>query len=431
MAFFETDLAVVGAGAAGLMTAISAGRARNKYFPSKESPPRIVLFDSRTKIGAKILISGGTRCNVTNRRVVPADYNGGPRHIVKHVLEAFTPGQTMDFFESIGVKLVLEPTGKYFPETHSGRTVLEALVKETDRLGIELLSGIKITNIRKEAQEFLLEGKKLPEGSGDFSCRAKRVVVCTGGLSYPETGSDGEGLRVAERLGHPMVWTSPALTPLLSDDEFWKSLSGISVEARLSFYAKGRKAAQTRDALLFTHFGYSGPAALDISRHFVRAKTKDRPSVQASFLPDETEESLGHILASVQKSSPKKTIKNFLIERFGFPERFVEIFLKKAGLEEGEILSKMKRLTIGRAAHLLLNCPLNVTGGVGYKKAEVTAGGVDLSAVRQATMESKKVPGLYFAGEILDMDGRIGGFNFQWAWSSGWIAGESAVRSLR
>lgn len=407
-------VAVVGAGAAGLMSAISAARAG----------ARVLLLDSREKIGAKILISGGTRCNVTNRRVTPSDYQGGPPHIVKHVLEAFTPDRARHFFEEIGVGLALEPSGKYFPVTNSGKTVLEALVKECARAGVELKTGVKIGSLKKEDGLFALEAKGV---AAPF--RARRVILATGGLSYPETGSDGTGLALAEKLGHVLVPTAPALTPLLTDDKEWASLSGLTLEdVKLSYYGGGKKAAEARGGFLFAHFGFSGPAALDISRHFAYASANDRPVIEANFLPKHTEQSLISSLDAFCVKHPKKALKTFLTEQEALPERFGDVLLKKLKMMGGRRLREFPRREKMALVRQLVRCALPVSGVYGYKKAEVTAGGVDLKEVNASTMESKKVPGLYFAGEMLDMDGRIGGFNFQWAWSTGQIAGTAAAK---
>jgi predicted Rossmann fold flavoprotein len=391
------------------MTSIWVGRRAQ----ARGAPLSILLLDTRPTIGAKILMSGGTRCNVTNQEVKPSDFQGGPRHFVKHIFEAFTPQETVRWFKEIGVEIVLEPGGKYFPVTHSAKTVLEALMKEADRVGVILKTGIRITEITKEDERFHLKS-----ADGAFAVSARKVVLTTGGLSYPTTGSDGTGYKIAESFGHKIVNTFPALTPLLTNDSDWKSLSGISLDARLTFFRNGKKTCQHRDSFLFTHFGFSGPAALNISRHLASAKREDHPQIEASFLPDETSESLKTAFQSAEKKSPEKFVKNLLIEEFSLPARFVETFLKKVGLSQKQL------------ARFLLHYPLEVEGVFGYKKAEVTAGGVDLKEVTVATMESKLVHGLYFAGEILDVDGRIGGFNFQWAWSTGAVAGRSAAASL-
>ncbi len=414
-------VAIVGAGAAGLMTAIWAGRTAQ----AKQISLHILLFDTRLKIGAKVLMSGGTRCNVTNKEVEPSDYEGGPSHFVKHVFEAFTPQETIRFFQEIGVELVLEPTGKYFPVTHSAQTVLDALTEEAERVGVTLKRGVQITKIKKGDDLFHLKS-----ADGAYQVSARKVILTTGGLSYPTTGSDGTGYGIAKSFGHAIVNTFPALTPLLTNDDEWKSLSGITFETKLSFFRNGKKECDYCDSFLFTHFGFSGPAALDVSRHFASTAKEENPQIVASFLPNSTEEFLKAVFQTAQKKSPSKLIKNLLAEEFSLPDRFVEAFLKKMGVSGKDSIGKCSSENRKKLVRFLLNYPLEITGVFGYKKAEVTAGGVDLKEVKVSTMESKIVDGLYFAGEILDVDGRIGGFNFQWAWSTGAVAGQSAARSL-
>lgn len=414
------DVAIVGAGAAGLMSAISAGRAAE----TKRSRLNVVLFDTRQKIGAKILMSGGTRCNVTNREVTISDFHGGPSHFVKHVFDAFDLEETLHFFKGIGVDLALESSGKYFPVTHSAQTVLDALMREMRQVETRLMSGVRIKEVGKQEDLFCLKGD---EGALFL---AKKVILTTGGLSYPNTGSDGIGYQIAKSFGHEIVPTFPALTPLLTPEKDWKTLSGISFDVKLSLFKNGSKAAEYQDAFLFTHFGFSGPAALDISRYFASAKKEENPRIFISFLPDFSEESLGSALKAIREKAPKNLIKNILAKRFSLPERFIEVFINKIGIRSQKTIGQMSHECHRKLVHSLLHYPLEVTGVFGYKKAEVTAGGVDLKCVNFSTMESKVIDGLYFAGEILDVDGRIGGFNFQWAWSTGAVAGRSAARSL-
>jgi hypothetical protein len=413
----KSDIAVIGAGAAGLMAAISAAR------ESVSNHPQVTLLDTRQKIGAKILISGGTRCNVTNRSVTPADYHGGPAHFIKHVLEAFTPEQTREFFEEIGVPLVLETTGKYFPATHSGKTVLEALMAEAARLGVVLKTGCRINLLEKRGECFDLK-------SDAFELPARRVILATGGLSYPETGSDGTGYALAKFLGHTLVPTAAALTPLLCHDEDWQSLSGIAVDSVLYYYENERKITQCSGALLCTHFGFSGPAALDISRFWSRGNAKNKPQIFANFAPQHNTETVKKMIDEQKEFYADRRVKKFVMEQFLIPERLAEVLLKKASIGKDQLFGRMTSLQKKALLNCLTNCRLEITGVYGYKKAEVTSGGIALEDVKVSTLESKKTPGLYFSGEIMDVDGRIGGFNFQWAWSSGAIAGRSAARSL-
>ncbi len=400
---------MIGAGGAGLMAAITAGR---------EGRHSIVLLDSRNKVGAKILISGGTRCNVTNKAVIASDYQGGAKHFLRHVFDAFPPDKTIRFFEEIGIRLVLEPTGKYFPTTNSGRTVLEALLKELNRVQVPLQTNVRITTIQKKADYFEL----ISENQRFY---ARRVVLATGGLSYPETGSDGTGFLMAKELGHHIVPTSPALTPLTSDDVQWQGLSGITLEARLSFFSHGKKKAESRGSFLFTHFGFSGPAVLDLSRHYATSSAEDK-RIEANFIPSQNEELLSKAFEKAKHSHQR--IHNFLSEQFLLPARFAEIIVQKLGWVHEKSMKDCSASDRSRLVQALLRASLRVSGVLGYKKAEVTAGGVDLRQVNVATLESKIVPGLFFAGEILDVDGRIGGFNFQWAWSSGVVAGHGAAK---
>lgn len=404
------DIAVVGAGAAGLMAAISASREA----ASCDKKISILLIDSKNKVGSKILISGGTRCNVTHATIRRSDYHAGVAHFTEHVFKAFSQQSTMDFFKEIGVSLVLEETGKYFPSTHSGRTVLEALLKECGRLRVQNVFGHKISQVMREEGCFELDG-----------IRARRVILCTGGMSYPETGSDGTGYQIAKAHGHSILHPVPALTPLLSNDPDFHELSGVAVPVILEFYHNEKKEASSEGSFLFTHFGFSGPAALDISRYWSLTNNQKKSSLVANFCP---RASAQEVRADLDSLGPDASaLERHLTAHAGIPKRLTELLFKRAGIRKGRSLDRGWR---ERLMTQLFRCPLPVTGVYGFKKAEVTAGGVDLREVSFSTMESKKAPGLYFAGEIVDVDGRIGGFNFQWAWSSGAVAGRSAVRSL-
>lgn len=413
----ERSLAVVGAGAAGLCAAIWAAR-------SGLREGRVRLYDSRTKIGAKILLSGGTRCNVTHRSVKPSDYCGGAPHFIRHVLEAFTPERTREFFSELGVELALEPTGKYFPTTGKARTVLEALLRECDRLGVELVQERKITGVRP------LEGGFRLEDAEGRVVRAERVILATGGLSLPETGSDGTGLKIARELGHAIVPTHPALTPLTTSEPLWKRLAGIALHVQLSLYARGRKIREVTGSLLFTHDGFSGPAPMDLSRHYLEARKEGTPEVRVKFLPGVDEPALIQALQSGRQREGLKSVRHYLAAAYGLPMQLAELVCRLSGLSGDSRLKEVTTLQRKALLKNLLDRPLEIDGTLGYRKAEVTAGGVQLSEVRVGTLESKKVAGLHFAGEILDVDGRIGGFNFQWAWSSGHVAGRACAEAL-
>lgn len=383
------DIAVIGAGAAGLTAAI---------FAKRTAPgARVVAFDGAPKIGAKILISGGGRCNVTHDVVTPGDFNGS-RNAIAKVLRTFPVGQTIAWFESMGVFLKREETGKLFPVTDRARTVVDALLAAAGE--VEILTGHRIGSLEEVA--------------------AKRVILATGGRSVPKTGSDGRGYAMVRAVGHTVTDVFPALVPLLLPPDHWATrISGTSTDAELSVRSEtGRVLARHRGSMLCTHFGISGPVVLDISRDWILAKGV----LVANFLPGQSFESLEAAFVAEAARNPRATVGSFLRGRI--PER---LLMAIAG--ESTPLGRMTKDERRRMVRSLVEHVLPVTGDRGFDYAEVTAGGVPLSEIDVATMASRKREGLYLCGEILDVDGKIGGYNFQWAWASGRLAGIHAARS--
>jgi predicted Rossmann fold flavoprotein len=389
------DIAIIGAGAAGLTAAIFARRTA--------PDARIVLVDGAPKLGAKILISGGGRCNVTHDVVTPDDFNGN-RNAIAKVLRTFTVPQTIAWFEEMGVTLKREETGKMFPTTDRAKTVLDALVSAAD---VEVRLGMKVTDIGAPAPAFRI---------GDLD--ARRVILATGGRSIPKTGSDGSGYALVRSLGHTVGDVFPALVPLLLDPGHWMtSLSGTSLDVELSVRADtGRVLVRHRGSMLFTHFGLSGPVVLDISRHWIASHGQ----LVANFLPGETFESLESLLMA---SSPRATVASVLRGRV--PERLLTAI---AG--EPTPLAKLTKDERRRIVRAFVEVPVPVVRDRGFDFAEVTADGVPLSEIDPSTMASRRCEGLFLCGEILDVDGRIGGYNFQWAWASGRLAGIHAAREV-
>lgn len=403
---------IIGAGAAGLMAAISSARAG--------APTQ--LLDRRRRVGAKILMSGGTRCNVTNQDVSERDFNASSSPFVRNVLKQFTPGQARAFFADVGVELKLEPTGKYFPVSDSAKDVLAGLLRAVDTERVELQRESLVTGVERDESGFVVKTSagNLPAGA---------VVIATGGLSYPETGSDGIGYRIATELGHTIVRTSAALTPLIASPAIHASLSGLAVNAELRVVSRARTLATRCGSLLFTHTGYSGPVALDISRHWERTSWVDPDvEIRASFGQGRSRDEIGEHVLSEARRAPRRHVANLLAEYV--PLRVADLLMQSSEVEPGTMLATLGRDARLRLIRSLTDFRLPVRGIAGYGKAEVTAGGVPLGEVVARSMASKVVEGLYFAGEILDVDGYIGGYNFQWAWSSGWVAGAAAARHV-
>lgn len=418
------DVAVVGAGAAGLMTAITAAR----------NGAQVLLLDTREKYGAKIIMSGGTRCNLTNREVSENDYATNEPNIVRAILRGYTSDQAVCFFNEIGVETAEEPgIGKIFPVADSGQFVLEKLIQEAKRLGVMIETPRKVTDIarRPEAGGAGSSGLGPPASglfiiSGDgFEYEAKKVVLTTGGLSFPSTGSDGTGDTIVQKLGHTILFRAPSLTPLTTADEDWKKLTGISLEVKMTLLENNKSVKSFQGSFLFTHFGFSGPVVLNISRFWICSKA-EKKQMLVSFLPNYTEEQIRKEIVQGHFLFPRQTIKSYLQHK-KLPDRFVEALLEKCCINRSVPLCDLIKNEREKLIKELFRHELSVIGDKGYAKAEVTAGGVDLREIRKDTMESRKVPGLYLAGEILDCDGRIGGFNFQWAWSTGYLAGKAAA----
>ena len=409
------DLVVVGAGAAGLATAIFA----------KEAGPdlHIVLLEGAKKVGAKILISGGGRCNVTHRVVHESDFQGN-QPIVRGLLRSFTETDTVEWFASMGVELKEEDTGKLFPTTDSARTVLDALLKRCADLGIELLTSHRVQAVRPSETGWTIEHT---EGSHT----PRRVAIATGGLALPKSGSDGFGLDLARDLGHEVTPTWPGLVPLLLEDSFPHArLSGIAHEVELTTWIEGKLADRRAGALLWTHFGISGPVAMDASRFLVGAHHKGKQAhITASLLPDHTPESLRELLNQTSRDEPKRTIGSLLAR--SLPKRVVEIVLELSEIDGNPPIAQLPKQTKKSLVTTLTALELPITGDRGWSYAEVTAGGVPLAEIDRRTMESRRHRGLHFVGEVLDCEGRIGGFNFQWAWTTGHQAGEAIASKLK
>lgn len=408
----HADVVIVGAGAAGLMAAIQAGRRAGRG--------RIVLLDGAAKPGAKILVAGGGRCNVTHHEVRAEDFAGSSRNAIRKVLRRFDVSETVAFFSDLGVELKREETGKLFPVTDSARTVLNALLGAVRDAGVEFRYPHRVQTVRRVDGRFVISGD---EGR----ITADRVVLATGGKSLPRTGSDGHGLGMARSLGHSVTdRVFPGLVPLtLPRDDAVCALSGITVSTTLTLRrASGKRIVSFTDSTLCTHFGLSGPSVLNISRYWVDASADD-PGVELviNWLPGMDGQDVDRLLLDGGKRSAARVLSEHL------PQRLAETICAEAGAES-TVCASMPRDTRRALVRLLTEMPLSITGNRGFRHAEVTAGGVPLSEVELKTMASRCCPGLHVVGEMCDVDGRIGGFNFQWAWASGFVAGTAVGAAL-
>ena len=407
----------IGAGAAGLATAI---------FAAQNNPDMsLAIVESAPRLGAKILVSGGGRCNVTHQAVGPNDYHGN-RNIIRNILRGFGVEQTLAWFEQMGVTLKTEPTGKLFPITDDAATVRDALVNRCESLGVTILPNNRVGTIQANSGD----------GKGRFTVKTQRrtlatdaLVLATGGKSLPKTGSDGHGWQLARDLGHSVTDTHAALVPLVLDDSFFHArLSGISHPVTITTRVEGKVADQRTGSMLWTHFGASGPVVMDASRCWTRADDSGRRvQMQIALLPDRTEP---HVEQWLRPDADAAAAAQSVGARLSteLPGRVIKAVLDRLKIISTTPLNQMNKDDRRRLAQMLTAMDLPVVKHRGWNYAEVTAGGVPLNEIDFRTMQSRKTDGLYLVGEILDCDGRIGGFNFQWAWATGHLAGNALAR---
>ena len=414
------DIAIIGAGAAGLFAAIWAAR---------ESPTlQVVAIDGARTLGAKILVAGGGRCNVTHHAVDERDYSGGSPQLIKRILRRFPVESTIDFFTECGVELKREETGKLFPTTDKARSVLDALVSAAHSAGVKILHPRRVESVVQVDDGFQIQ-------FGQETMLARTVILCMGGMSLPKSGSDGHGFTIARSLGHsitPLV--VPALVPLTLQSDHWlTALSGLALPAELTAIradgtpardVAGKPIAPVCGAVLCAHFGLTGPAVLDVSRHWLHLLDIDKNArLRINWMPGVRSESLEQELVQTKGQS----LLAFLRGRL--PERFFRAACLQAAVDPASGVQQMTRERRSSLVRSLTACEVIPSGTRGFTAAETTAGGVPLAELNIDRLESLKCPRLFLCGEMLDVDGRIGGFSFQWAWASGFVAGTAAAHA--
>jgi predicted Rossmann fold flavoprotein len=405
------DLVVVGAGAAGLIAALRAA----------EDGARVLLLEKNRKPGVKILMSGGTRCNLThatdNRGIVEAF--GPPGRFLHSALAAFSVQDAVAFFEAEGVATKIEETGKIFPVSNRAVDVLDALLRRLRRSGAVLAVGEPVNDLQVRPPGFVLT-------TPSRLVSARRVILTTGGQSYPGCGTTGDGYGVTARLGHTIIPPRPALVPITVSDPAITELRGLTLpDVALRVIEDGKTLAARRGSLLFAHFGLSGPVVLDVSRVVSGHAQPQKLHLELDLLPGVKDPDLDEHLRRETATSGKKQLAAVLAA--DVPRRLADLLLPRVGLPVDRRAAALSKPDRSRLVAALKRLRLPINGTLGFRKAEVTAGGVALEEVDSRTLQSKRVPGLYIAGELLDLDGPIGGYNFQSAWSTGWLAGQSAA----
>ncbi len=402
---------IIGGGAAGMMAAAAAALDGNE----------VHIFEKNEKLGKKIYITGKGRCNVTNacpqedffRNVVT---NG---KFLYSSFYGFTNQDIMDFLEKAGCPLKTERGQRVFPVSDKSSDVIRALSSSLDRLGVKV-------HLRREADGLLTEegrcvGLRLKDGKEE---RFDRVIVATGGLSYPTTGSTGDGYRFAEETGHKVTECSPALVPFITEGDTALRLQGLALKNIEASVYKGKKLLYREfGEMLFTHFGVSGPVLLSASSYVAKTIRKEPLTLSIDLKPALTPEQLDARLVREFEGQQNKQFKNSLGGLL--PSKLIPVIIERSAIDPEKKVNEITRQERRQLLEALKDFRMTLTGLRGYNEAIITQGGVSVKEVNPSTMESKRLPGLYFAGEVLDLDAVTGGFNLQIAWSTGWAAGKA------
>ncbi|MBQ2974609.1 MAG: NAD(P)/FAD-dependent oxidoreductase [Clostridia bacterium] len=399
------DLIIVGGCSAGIAAAINAKR----LYPEI----KVAVIEKLPRIGKKLLATGNGKCNITNLYALEHNYvNNSFTHYAQN---KYTPDRIVEFFESLGLLCYSDSCGRVYPESNMAASVVDALRFELERLGVEVICDTPVTDIKKNGADFIV--------NNEYGC--KKIILAAGGKSSPSQGSDGSGYPLAKKLGHEITKLVPALVPLCGSPEITKPMKGMRVR-EVNLTLKGEKIlAKTQGEVLFTDYGLSGIAAMELAATAQKYidSVKRNPFTYIDFMPKMTYNEIVEYLQSLCKIKGFCNLDNFLT---GFLPKAVGIATCKAVnlYKSNKRIDELTLKEIKLIAEKIKNFPLEITGTKGFANAQVTSGGIKTDEIDLETMQSKKCRGLYFAGEIIDVDGGCGGFNLQWAWSSGMLAGE-------
>lgn len=402
----NNKIIIVGGGASGILAAIVAAR----------NGAHVTILERNPRIGKKILATGNGRCNYTNTLTTQKDYNHP--EFVAEALNIFSPEVTLDFFNQLGITPKIQDEGKTYPLSEQASSILDVLMYELTQLGVDIICNAHVQNITKNKNSFTISLLDKTEYQAD------KVILCTGGKAMPSSGSDGLGYPIARKLGHHVTTIFPALVKLKLDYPYLKQMDGVKISSIVQLIHQNKVIKEEKGDILFTSYGISGPTILQLSR-----KANE-------LLLSHEEAYLNVILVnSLSKADVKKRFAESIDKPVDFSliglinKRLISAVLKEAKIEkQNTLVSDLHDEEIHRIIDILFNWRFKVVGSKGFEDAQVTAGGVDIKEINSKTMESKLIPGLYLAGEVIDIDGPCGGYNLQWAWSSAYVAGMNASR---
>lgn len=402
-------IAVIGGGASGLVAAIAAAR----------NGAEVSVYEKMNKTGKKILATGNGRCNYTNMYMSMDRYHSKNIKMAENAMNFFDRDKTISFFENLGIYPYIDQSGKVYPNSLQASSVLDVLRYEALRLNVQEITDFEVRELRKNKDKFSIIGM-------ENAFTADKVILCSGGKASPQLGSDGSGYEIAKSFGHKIIEPFPALVQLKLAEKYFKRITGIRFDGIVRSFTENSLIREEEGELLFTDYGISGPPVLQISRKVIEAINRnERVFIAVDMFPNLTKAMLYDILKDRFFHIGYKSMEDALI---GFiNKKLISVVLTEAGFENIQNeCGKLSKKEIFRIIDMLKEWKFEVTGHNTWQQAQTTAGGIALTDINPNTMESTKVKGLYFAGEVLDVDGDCGGFNLQWAWSSGYTAGHSS-----
>ena len=402
------DVAIIGAGPAGIMAAITA----------KQNGASVVLIEKNEAIGRKILATGNGRCNITNRLAKVENYHGSNPEFIGNVLNSFDQHKTIKFFEDLGLILKEEDRGRMFPRTNQATSVVDILAQELDRLKVDVKLNAEVKKIENKSEWEITLGDAT-------KISAEKLILTTGGRAAHQFGSSGDGHFWMKNLGHKVEDIHAALVPLETKELWVKDIQGLKVEAQASFFVDDELVSKRSGDLIFTHFGLSGPAIMSQARFVAPFVEKNEVKVQLDFMSEQPKHDLDEMIAKIFNISGAKSVKNALVGLV--PAKLIPIILKESGIDENKNAAEISKTQRAEIVRNLKSLTLGIAKLRPLKEAQVTRGGISTDEINHETLESTKIKNLYFAGEVMDVDGDSGGFNLQWAWSSGHLAGESSA----
>ncbi|MBR5337337.1 MAG: NAD(P)/FAD-dependent oxidoreductase [Lachnospiraceae bacterium] len=403
----KSNVIVIGGGASGMMAAITAAREGSK----------VTILERMDRVGKKILSTGNGKCNYTNRNQDIANYHGADPAFISNILDQFDSFQTMRFFDRLGI-MAKDKNGYIYPNSGQASSILDVLRMEIFACNINVECGVKVTAVEKKNQTFIVH-----TFLKDYE--ADSLIIACGSKAAPSTGSDGSGYEYVKAFGHKIIPVLPALVQLKSDQKFFKSIAGVRCDAHVSLFTDNNPVASDTGELQITDYGISGIPVFQVSRYASIALNEHKKvTVFIDFFPDLDHESLIKLLVNRFNINKTKSVSDAMIGMIN--KKLITLFIREAAINPEISAGKLTEKEIERLAGVMDNFKVNIVATNSFENAQVCCGGVDTEEINPYTMESKLLRGLFFAGEIVDVDGACGGYNLQWAWSSGYVAGKNA-----